>query len=86
MDEYAATLRKDQELMEIKEASYEAKLNEMAKQIETIKAESTKQKVQCPPQPSARKSLGTLRRKCLKLSQGQSIQTGAVHYHQLASL
>ena len=54
--------KKDRELMEIKEASYEAKLNEMAKQIETIKAESTKQKVQCPPQPSARKSLGTLRK------------------------
>ena len=70
MDEYAATLKKDRELMEIKEASYEAKLNEMVKQIETIQAESIKQKVQCPPQPSARKSLGTLRKEVFETLPG----------------
>ena len=57
IDECTAELKRDRELMEIKEASYQTKLEEMAKRIDAIKADSAKK---IPPQPSARKSLGTL--------------------------
>ena len=58
IDEYKAMMKKDRESMEIKEAHYQAKLEEMAKQIDAIKAESTRNLQPCAPQPSARKSLG----------------------------
>ena len=53
--------------MEIKEASYQTKLEEMAKQIDAIKADSTKK---IPPQPSARKSLGTFKKEAFEILPG----------------
>ena len=52
IDECTAELKRDRELMGIKEASYQAKLGEMANQIDAIKADSTKK---ISLQPSARK-------------------------------
>ena len=60
INEYKAMMEKDRELMEIKEAHYQAKLEEMAKQINAIKAESTRNLQPCVPKPNARKSLGTM--------------------------
>ena len=62
--------KKHMELMEIKEAGYQTKLEEMAKEIEAIKAASVKRVSQCPPQPSARKSLGTLRKEVFETLRG----------------
>ena len=56
--------------MEIKEAGYQAKLEEMARQIEAIKADSIKKIPEGPPQPSARKSLGTLRKEVFETLPG----------------
>ena len=42
IDEYKVMMKKDRESMEIKEAHYQAKLEEMAKQIDAIKTESTR--------------------------------------------
>ena len=56
--------------MEVKEAGYQTKLEEMARQIEAIKADSTKKIPQCPPQPSTRKSLGTLRKEVFETLPG----------------
>ena len=67
IDECTAELKRNQELMEIKEASYQTKLEEMAKQIDAIKADSTKK---IPPQPSARKSLGTLKKEAFEILPG----------------
>ena len=67
INEYKAMLNKDREVMEIKEAHYQAKLEEMAKQINAMKADSTKKP---PPQPSARKSLGTLKREVFETIPG----------------
>ena len=53
--------------MGIKEASYQTKLEEMAKQIDAIKADSTKK---IPPQPSDRKSLGTLKKEAFEILLG----------------
>ena len=67
--EYEAQRRKDLQEAELKEACYQSKLDEMARQIEAIKAETSK-KVYCPPQPSARKSLGTLRKEVFETVPG----------------
>ena len=53
--------------MGIKEASYQTKLEEMAKQIDATKADNTKK---VPPQPCARKSLGTLKREAFQILPG----------------
>ena len=53
--------------MEIKEASCQTKLEEMAKQIDAIKADCTKK---IPSQPSARKSLGTLKKEAFEILPG----------------
>ena len=58
------------ELMEIKEAGYQTKLEEMARQIEAIKADSIRKIPEGPPQPSARKSLGTLRKEVFETLPG----------------
>ena len=67
IDECTAELKRDRELMEIKEASYQTKLEEMAKIFDAIKADSTKK---IPPQPSARKSLGTLKKEAFEILPG----------------
>ena len=67
IDECTAELKRDQELMERKEASYQTKLEEMAKQINAIKADGTKK---ISPQPSARKTLGTLKKKAFEILPG----------------
>ena len=59
--EYEAQRTKDFEQAELKDSGYQSKLDEMTRQIEAIKAETSK-KLPCLPQPSARKSLGTLRK------------------------
>ena len=67
IDECTAELKRNQELMEIKEASYQTKLEEMVKQIDAIKADSTKK---TPPQPRTRKSLGTLKKEAFEILPG----------------
>ena len=59
-----------QKLMEIKEASYQAKLEEMSKQIDAIKAERIRNVPTYPPEPSARKSLGTMCKEVFKTLPG----------------
>ena len=59
-----------QKLMKVKEASYQANLEEMAKQINAIKADRITNVPPCPPQPSARKSLGAMRKEVFETLPG----------------
>ena len=67
--EYEAQIQNYHQQAEVERACYQSKLDEMARQINVIKTETSK-KLHCPPQPSARKSLGTLRKEVFETVPG----------------
>ena len=67
--EYEAQILNYHQQAEVERACYQSKLDEMARQINVIKTETSK-KLHCPPQPSARKSLGTLRKEVFETVPG----------------
>ena len=67
--EYEAQIQNYHEETEVERACYQSKLDEMAREIDAIKAECSK-RLYCSPQPSAWKSLCTLCKEVFEIVPG----------------